>query len=86
LGLIVSAKTILSIPERQCSNFHRRLPTDSAEEAKILTTRRHHMGFLARVIKKLLLCAFTVLLMANSDFIQNGMKCFFRALFKIPAE
>ena len=33
LNLIVSAKTILSTQERQCSNFYSRLPTDSAEEA-----------------------------------------------------
>jgi len=34
LDLIVSGKTILSIQERQCSNFYRPLPTDSAEEAE----------------------------------------------------
>lgn len=32
--MIVSGKTILSIRERQCSNFYYRLPTDSAEEAE----------------------------------------------------
>jgi hypothetical protein len=33
LSLIVSGKTILPIHERQCSNFYRPLPTNSAEEA-----------------------------------------------------
>jgi len=42
--LIVSGKTILSIRGRQCSNFYRHLPTDSAEEAKLYWIHRAFNG------------------------------------------